>query len=73
MKPTGQYNSDYDVYYDVDNIILITKENLKYYTIPLIKANDSLVKNLVLSEKSDSTYKSKDLSLQINRRRNRKN
>ena len=55
-----EYNSDYDVYYDVDNIILITKENLKYYTIPLIKAeNDSLVKNLVLSEKSDGTYKAK--------------
>lgn len=54
------YNEEYDLYFDIDNILYIEKEGYESYTIPLLKEpNDSLVKNLVLYHKLDEPIKAK--------------
>lgn len=54
------YNEEYDLYFDVDNILFIEKEGYESYTIPLLKEpNDSLVKNLVLYHKLNEPIKAK--------------
>jgi hypothetical protein len=66
MMARYEYNEEYGVYFDPDNIKLITKDNLKNYTIPLLKEpNDSLIKNLVLSEKPDLSYSAKILGYKL--------
>jgi hypothetical protein len=61
------YDEKYGAFIDPDNILLITKENLKYYTIPMKKEEqDSLIKNLVLSEKLDGTYNAKIFGYKLN-------